>query len=287
MDILGPFPPTIRGNRFALVLMDYFTKWPEALALPNMTAETVAEALVNHWVTKYGVPYEIHSDQGRNFEAEVFKRVLELLGTSKTRTTPLYPQSDGLVERYNRTLLDYLSKFIDDDQSNWDQLLPLALMAYRSASHETTGFTPSVMLYGRDMVLPLDLWRGGTGEMENGPEYLESLRTKLREVHAKAQQNFEGQISRMKRNYDQRAIRTQFNEGDFVSLYSPTRKKGRCPKLQRNWVGPYKVMRRITDLVYQIKKHPRGKTVVVNIERLAKYPCDELDETSALQRGAV
>ncbi|ROT79030.1 hypothetical protein C7M84_002246 [Penaeus vannamei] len=98
VDIVGPFPVTTQGNRFICVVMDYFTKWPEAYVLPDHEAETVAEALVSNFITRFGVPCELHSDQGREFESVVFQECCRLLGIKKTRTTALRPQSDGLVE---------------------------------------------------------------------------------------------------------------------------------------------------------------------------------------------
>ncbi|KAI3373157.1 hypothetical protein L3Q82_006488 [Scortum barcoo] len=110
VDILGPFPATERGNRYILVAMDYFTKWPEAYAVPDQSAATTAEHLVNEMFCRFGVPEELHSDQGRNFEAQVFAETCRRLGIKKTRTTPLHPQSDGLVERFNyRTLATQLA----------------------------------------------------------------------------------------------------------------------------------------------------------------------------------
>ena len=93
-----------KGNKYLLVVADYFTKWPEAFPLPNQEAGTVTEALVNEVVCRFGVPLELHSDQGRNFESAVFSEMRNLLGIRKTRTTPLHPQSDEMVERMNRTL---------------------------------------------------------------------------------------------------------------------------------------------------------------------------------------
>lgn len=104
VDIVGPFPKTVRGNRFVCVAMDYFTKWPEAFPLPNHEAGTVAGVLVDEFFARFGVPHELHSDQGREFESAVFRECCSLLGIKKTRTTPQRPQSDGMVERYNRTL---------------------------------------------------------------------------------------------------------------------------------------------------------------------------------------
>ncbi|GFU10560.1 retrovirus-related Pol polyprotein from transposon 412 [Trichonephila clavipes] len=99
----------------------------------------------------YGVPLQLHSDQGRNFVSAVLKGVCELLGIDKTKTTPLHPQSDGMVERFNRTILNNLSLMVSKNQQDWDQKVPLFLLAYRSAVHETTGYSPSQMLFGREL----------------------------------------------------------------------------------------------------------------------------------------
>ncbi|XP_050714146.1 protein NYNRIN-like [Eriocheir sinensis] len=146
VDIAGPLPLTPRGNRYICVVMDYFTKWPEAYALPNHEAETVAGVLVNEFFTRFGVPAELHSDQGREFESRVFRECCELLGVRKTRTTPLHPQSDGMVERFNRTLAQQLAKYCGEGQEDWDVKLPAMLMAYRSAVHEAPDYTPARLI---------------------------------------------------------------------------------------------------------------------------------------------
>ncbi|KRX51502.1 Retrovirus-related Pol polyprotein from transposon, partial [Trichinella sp. T9] len=110
MDLVGPLEETQIGNRYILVVCDYFSKWPEAFPLPNAEARTVATALVNGVFCRYGAPETLHSDQGRNFESELVKEVCQLFGVTKTRATAYHPQSDGLVERMNRTLLDMLAK---------------------------------------------------------------------------------------------------------------------------------------------------------------------------------
>lgn len=92
-----------------LVVGDYFSKWTEAYPLPNQEAKTVARVLVEEWVCRYGTPRSLHSDQGRNFESNLFGELCRLLGINKTRTTPYQPQSDGMIERFNRTSLSMLS----------------------------------------------------------------------------------------------------------------------------------------------------------------------------------
>ena len=104
VDIAGPLPMTTSGNKYIVVAMYYFTKWPEAYPVPSQDAVTVAKVLVNNFFSRMGVPNELHSDQGRNFESRVFKECCDLLGVRKTRATPLHPESDGMVERFNRTL---------------------------------------------------------------------------------------------------------------------------------------------------------------------------------------
>ena len=101
IDVLGPLPETDRGTKYILIAMDYFSKWPEAYALPNQEAVTIADVLVSQFFTRFGVPTELHSDQVRNFGSRVFQEVCSLLGIHKTRTTALHPQSDGMVEQPN------------------------------------------------------------------------------------------------------------------------------------------------------------------------------------------
>jgi hypothetical protein len=109
MDIVCPFPEIRRGHWYILVIGDYFTKWKEAFPIKDMEAATAAKHLVDEVICRLGVPTTIHTDQGKNFDSALIKEICELLGIKKTRTTPYHPQSDGLVERFNRTLVGMLS----------------------------------------------------------------------------------------------------------------------------------------------------------------------------------
>ena len=100
---------------------------------------------------------EIHSDQGSNFESQVFKEMCKLLGLHKTRTTSLRPQSDGMVERFNATIENMLASFVSENQKDWDEYIFLLMMAYRAAVHETTKVSPYEMMFGRTINLPIDL----------------------------------------------------------------------------------------------------------------------------------
>ena len=121
MDILGPLPVTHKNNKFILVIGDYLTKWTEAYPIPNMEASTVARIFINEFVARLGAPETLHTDQGRNFESALMKEVCQLLEVTKTRTTPCHPQSDRMVERFNRTLLSMLSTAINYDEKTGTQ----------------------------------------------------------------------------------------------------------------------------------------------------------------------
>ena len=99
MDIVGPFPKSANGNKYILVVSDYFTRWTEALPIPNQEALTVARVFVNEYVCRYDVPVQLHTDQGRNFESKLIEEMCKILEINKTRTSPYHPQSDGMVER--------------------------------------------------------------------------------------------------------------------------------------------------------------------------------------------
>ena len=179
--MLGPLPLTESGNKYIVVIADYFTKWVEALPIPDQEATTIAELLIKEVICRFGVPQQIHSDQGRNFESILFAEMCKLLGIKKTRTTPYHPASDGMVERFNRTLEMQLSKFADHNQRDWDLHLPFLVMAYRSADHDSTGCSPSKMMLGREIKLPIDLMFGRPEEEphQGASDYAHALQEKM------------------------------------------------------------------------------------------------------------
>ncbi|XP_063889733.1 uncharacterized protein LOC135116311 [Scylla paramamosain] len=138
VDIAGPLPVTTAGNCYICVAMDYFTKWPEAHVLPNHEAMTVAGVLVEQYFTRFGMLGELHSDQGLEFESAVFQECCQLLGLRKTRTTPLWSQSDSMVEKFNWMLTQELAKYCGEDRPSCppDEELPTVSTDYAVALQE-------------------------------------------------------------------------------------------------------------------------------------------------------
>ena len=151
IDIQGPYPISQRGKRYNLVVCDYFSKWIQAIPLKTMEAKYVARKLIEKFIGSFGTPLELFSHRGTNFESEVFKETCTLLGIHKTRTALGRPSSDGLVERINKVIQNMLTPFVQKDQRDWCEHLPLLVLAYNSSIHSSTGFTPSMMMFGREM----------------------------------------------------------------------------------------------------------------------------------------
>jgi hypothetical protein len=139
--------------------MDCLTKWSEVDDIPNQEASTEAETLVTKFC-RFGIPRELHCDQGRNFESHLLQEDLQHLGESKTRTTPLQPHSDGMLERYIKTIEEHQRKVFASHQRDWDDILPLFILAYWQSTHNTTGWTPATLVFGRELRLPCDLLFG-------------------------------------------------------------------------------------------------------------------------------
>jgi hypothetical protein len=160
--VAGPFPRREQGSRYLLIGMDYFTQWLEAYAIPNRESSTVAEALVTNFFCRFGVPRELRSDQGCNFESFLMQEVLQRLGVSKTRTTPLHPQLDVMVERYIKAVEEHLRKVVISDQRDCDARLHISLLAYRASTHGIMGLNPASLVFERELRLLCELLFGAT-----------------------------------------------------------------------------------------------------------------------------
>ena len=274
IDILGPLPTTPRGHKYILVIGDYFTKWFEAYPLENVLAVTVARYLVDGFVCRFGVPLSLHSDQGPQIESAVFREMCKLLDITKTRTTPYHPSSDGMVERYNRTLLKMLAS-VAIDHNEWDLHLQHVMFAYRTSRHESTGFTPSKLMFGRELFLPVDIMFGSPTSNVcplSAPEYVLQLKSSLQAAFQLARQHNFLQQERRKRYYDGTVHEPPSTKvGNLVLLHSPAIPTGQCGKFYRPWTGPYAVKKVIDSVTVRIEHCATKRRLVVHVNRLKPY----------------
>ena len=154
IDLVGPLPITQQNNRYIIVATDYLTRWPEARAVPDAGAETLAKFIFEEIVCRHGTPKIILSDQGRNFISETIRILCEKFLIKHKFSSPYHPQTNGMVERLNRTLCESLAKVKGTD--DWNLHIPAVLLAYRTKRHATTGYTPFHLVYGRQAILPIE-----------------------------------------------------------------------------------------------------------------------------------
>ena len=197
----------------------------------------------------------------------------KLLGIDKTRTTAFHPTGDGLIERAHRSIEDMLSKYILKDQRNWDEVLPLILMAYRSSKQESINMTPCMMMLGREIDLPVDLLYPPPPTENDLPsdEYVVRLQNHMKNVHELARSSLLEASMKQKRLYDSRISKHKYSVGDAVWLREYTKPRGLSRKLQLRWDGPFKIIRKISDLNFKIQRGPKSMCKIVHFNRLKPF----------------
>lgn len=273
-DFIGPLPVTNRGNRYILVVMDYFTKWAEAFPVPDQTAVATANVLLNE-ITRYGCPLIIHSNQGRNYESCIFKELCSLLHIKKTRTTARNPKCNGMVERFNRTLIRMIKAFIVDDHEEWDFHLNCLTSAYRSTCHESTSLTPNLLIFGREIQMPYEASHHSLAsngeEISSYGDFVEEIRSKLYHAHEIARKHLYKSTKRQRDIYNSKVLIHKYAAGDIVWLLNEKVKDGECPKLRKAYAGPFVVLKVFSDLVLEIQLDVCGECKIVNHNKLLPY----------------
>ena len=242
-DILGPLPQTSSGNRYILVAMDYFTRWAEAYAIPNQEAATVTDKLVSNFFLRFSPPEQLHTDQGRQFESALLHEVCRSLGIQKTRTTAYHPQGDGLVERFNRTLLSMLATTAKDHPATWETFLPKLCMAYNTSIQASTGYTPFYLMFGREARLPVDIMFSPPPTDATSPnEHATQLQTTLREAFERVRTNLATAHNRQKMYYDKHIHGKPIQPGDHVWLLTTAVPPGQSRKFHHPWFREVKYL---------------------------------------------
>ena len=269
IDVLGPLSRTPRGNSIILMLIDQFTKWVECYPLPDQSAELIAKALVDEFFSRFGLPLEIHTDQGSNFVGNLFTTLCLLLQVTKTRATSYRPCSNGQIERMNRQLLQMIRCLRERNIKDWDIYLPQIAGAMRVTVSRSTGFTANKLMLGREVNKSADLLFGvdkANKISQSPPDYVVRLEKILKEAHRVARENLKSSVLYNKRDYDQRLYKTSYNTGDLVYVLDPSNKPGVSIKLQPIFRGLYLVVKVYSPILYLVQD--RKRQVVVYHDRL-------------------
>ena len=187
IDLIGPIiPVSERGNRYILTVVDFATRYPEAVSLAKMDIETIAETLLEIYL-RVGFPSEVLSDRGSQFAADLMKEVCRLTSVKQLFTTPYNPKCNGLCERMNGVLKSMLKKMCQERPKDWDRYLSAVLFAYREVPQASTGFSSFELLYGRTvrglMQIFKDIWtKREDPEVQNSYLYIFNLKQRLEET---------------------------------------------------------------------------------------------------------
>ena len=281
IDIVGELPRTTTGYKYILTIVDYATRYPEAIPLRTTNSKVVADALVQYFC-RVGIPEELVSDQGSNFIGKLMTQLYEQLGITKIKTSVYHPEANGLVERFNGTLKSMLKKFVGDCVKVWDKYLPYLLFAYREVPSASTGYSPFELLYGRMVRGPLavikESWLDCQNNKSNLISHVLDIRKRLATMQQVVQENMEKAQGKQKRLHDLHSSGRQLEVGDKALVLLPTPGS----KLEVKWQGPYTVTKVLEGgLNYELDTgKTRKQHRVYHINLLNKW--QSRDEQAAL-----
>ena len=277
VDCVGPLPNTKSGNNYLFTIMCMATRFPEAIPLRNIKAQTIIKALVKFF-TLVGLPKHIQSDQGSNFMSSVFQQVLHQLKITQHRSSAYHPQSQGAIERFHQTLKMMMRSYCLENQKDWDEGIPLLMFAARESIQETLGFSPFELVFGHAVRGPLKMLKESWLSVNEDPvsllEYVTTFKTQLMEAGELARKNLHQGQARMKVWYDQKVRERTFDVGDKVLVLLQIAGN----PLQAKYHGPYTVECRDNNVDYVVSTPDRRKQrQLCHINMLKEYHMREED----------
>ncbi|XP_077940886.1 uncharacterized protein LOC144385036 isoform X1 [Gasterosteus aculeatus] len=275
LDIVGPLPKSARGHQYILVILDYATRYPEAIPLRKATARHIANELFL-LSTSLGIPKEILTDQGTPFMSRVMKELCALLKIKQLRTSVYHPQTDGLVERFNKTLKSMLRKAVGEDGRNWDHLLPYLLFAVREVPQSSTGFSPFELLLSYRPRGLLDIakeaWEEQPCQQRTLIEHVGAMRERMKAIYPMMREHMETTQWQQQASYNRSAQPREFKPGDKVLVLVPTVE---C-KFLATWQGPYEVIERVGEVNYKVRQPgKRKREQIYHVNLLKKWHARE------------
>ena len=232
----------------------------------------MARILVDQVFVYFGTPMRILSDQGKNFESQLFQELCRCMNIEKVRTSSYKPSTNGQQERFHRTLNGMIAKVVKESQRDWDEFLAQLVAAYRSSIHSTTGFSPNFLIFGRENRAPVDLVLQNPETMpeENwsANDFVAHKQEIMLRAYASARNSLGVAASRRKRTYDFEVKSVEFTPQQKVWYYYPRRYIKRSKKFQFVYTGPYGVIKKLGAVNYLIRKNDRTPAFVVHADKL-------------------
>ena len=240
MDYWGPTSfGTPNGNKYVLVIIDHFTKYVVAMALPDNTATTTTKCFVEQFIFKFGIPRRLITDRGVHFNNELMTNVTSLLGAHHIKTTVYHPQANGLVERFNGTFHPQLAKLYHAEINDWDDHLAAVIYAYNTGQQSSTGYSPFQLMFVRNPILPLE-HTPDTFRFTRPNAYWNHLMRIMDTYRKNARNHVKDFQRRSKERFDKNRQEFQYDEHDLVLWKVP----GHIRKFDERFTGPYRIIKK-------------------------------------------
>jgi hypothetical protein len=287
IDFIGPVNESTSGKKYILSVVDHFSKYAVTYATSRQDSKTVIECLTN-LVAQYGVPQRILSDQGRSFVSKDFQNFCVAWNIKKSTSTSYHPQTQGLVERFNSTIVQILKRFVHERQDEWDTYLPMATYAYNTSVQRVNGVTPFEVIFGKKATTPLsELVNETTGELVLA-DYVHKTRQHMQKIHTLVTKNQNLEQDKEKKRYDQTAAGNCFSVNDKVLLFNPAVKLGGNRKWSPPYQGPFTVIEQTGPSNFKIRSDGDGNNEqIVHQNRLKRYRGGKELATSVQQQVPV
>lgn len=230
-------------------MIDRRSKWPEAIPAIDITADTVAKAIYNNWITRFGCPIRITSDQGRQFESNLFNELLKMLGIERIRTTPYHPQSNGMIERWHRSLKAALTAKLYS--KSWVEELPTVMLGLRSALRDDTQCSAAELTYGCTIRLPGEFYTPQESGFDDA-QLVQQIRRTLRDLKP---------IAKSSRSSQNIFVHPDLEHCSHIFIRNDTVKRPLTP----TYNGPYKVLERTTKI---FKAQLENRVINISIDRI-------------------
>uniref|UniRef100_A0A8C1LPZ1 Gypsy retrotransposon integrase-like protein 1 n=1 Tax=Cyprinus carpio TaxID=7962 RepID=A0A8C1LPZ1_CYPCA len=258
MDLVGPLPKSARGHEHILVIVDYATRYPEAIPLRKATTKAIAQELFL-LCSRVGIPSQILTNQGTPFMSRMMADLCKLLKVQQLRTMVYHPQTDGLVERFNQTLKQMLRRVTAEDNRDWDKMLPYVLFGVREVPQASTGFTPFELLFGRQPRGLLDVvreaWEQQPAVHRTTVEHVREMRERIDRVMPIVREHLVKAQQAQQRHYNRAAQPREFQRGDHVLVLVPT---AACKSFS-TWQGPYTITEKVGPVTYRVRQPGRRR----------------------------
>lgn len=257
MDILGPLTTSTEGYKYILLIVDSFSKFPEAFPLKTQDSKEIANVLFSEIFARYGAPKVIVSDRGQNFLSKLVTAVCEIFQVTRHFTSSYHPQTNSTCERMNSTIAQCLRTYVNSTQTNWSKLLPGVMMAIRmSPCTQASNFSPYHLVFGKEMNLPFDtslIPRNGLNK--DAKSHVTDLMSHLKIVKDIAKENIKQAQIKQKQQYDKKSTDVpDFRVGQSVLLHSTKVPVGLSPKLHDPWDGPFYITAIGPNNTYKLRR---------------------------------